>query len=82
MLYHEATYGDEFAALAKETFHSTAGQAARLAQLAGVKHLLLGHFSSRYKDDTLLLDEARAIFADTELAEEKTTYEIPVVKNA
>ena len=50
LLYHESTYGNEFADLAKETFHSTAGQAARMAVLAGVKHLLLGHFSSRYPD--------------------------------
>lgn len=82
LLYHEATFADEDRALAKETGHSTASQAARIAQQAGAGKLLIGHFSSRYKDDTLLLDEARAIFTDTELAEEKTTYEIPVVKNA
>ena len=44
LLYHESTYGNEFADLAKETFHSTAGQAARMAVLAGVKHLLLDIF--------------------------------------
>ena len=77
LLYHEATYGDEFAALAKETFHSTAGQAARLAQLAGVKHLLLGHFSSRYPDPKPLLEQARAVFPSADLCYDGAVFELP-----
>ena len=46
-LYHDSTFGNEFAVFAIVTFHSTAGLAARMAVLAGVKHLLLGHISSR-----------------------------------
>jgi ribonuclease Z len=50
LLYHESTFLDKEAGRAAETFHSTAAQAAHIASQAGVKKLLLGHFSSRYKD--------------------------------
>ena len=65
MLYHEATFAQEDAALAHETYHSTARQAAALASGAGVKKLLIGHFSSRYKDVLVLENEAREIFPET-----------------
>lgn len=65
MLYHEATFAQEDAALAHETYHSTARQAAALASEAGVLKLLIGHFSSRYKDISLLENEAREIFPET-----------------
>ena len=68
MLYHEATYGNEFGRLARERGHSTAAQAARVAVEAGVRHLLIGHFSKRYPDPKPLLDEARSIFPATEAA--------------
>jgi ribonuclease Z len=70
LLYHEATFADADAQRAKETFHTTARQAAELALAAGAKQLLLGHFSARYEDENILLDEARALFADTQLAKE------------
>ncbi len=76
MLYHEGTFADEDKALAKSTGHSTASQAAKAALTAGARRLLIGHISARYKDENLLLDEARLIFPDTEIAEEKRTYSI------
>ena len=47
-LYHESTYLERHADLAHKTGHSTAGEAATLARLAGAKRLVLGHFSQRY----------------------------------
>lgn len=76
LLYHEATFTEQLAARAKETCHSTARQAAMLASAAGVRTLLLGHFSSRYKDNRVLLDEALPIFPDTVLADEGATFRI------
>lgn len=76
LLYHEATFGQELHLRAAQTFHSTARQAAQLARLAGAKRLLLGHFSSRYKDLTPLLDEAKAVFPATELALEGSVFSI------
>ncbi|MDH4090982.1 MAG: ribonuclease Z [Cyclobacteriaceae bacterium] len=68
ILYHEATFGEDEVDKAKETWHSTAKQAATMAQLAQVETLLLGHFSARYKDLAPLLDEAKSIFPNTALA--------------
>ena len=65
LLFHEATFSEKDLKLAKQTLHSTALQAATIAQKAGVGRLLIGHFSSRYKDLTLLVEEARAVFPDT-----------------
>lgn len=70
LLFHEATFGEDNRVRAEETFHSTAKQAAMLARDAGVKRLLIGHYSARYTDERVLLDEAREIFPDTLLAEE------------
>ena len=68
LLYHEATFLDEMRERAAYTHHSTARQAAQLAQAAGVKQLLLGHFSSRYKALEPLLLEAQPVFPNTALA--------------
>lgn len=70
LLFHEATFLKEDSARARETFHSTAEQAAMLAKEAGVKNLLIGHFSARYQDEAELLQEAREIFPRTQLAQE------------
>jgi ribonuclease Z len=78
LLYHEATFTEQLARRAKETMHSTAAQAASLALQADVGHLLLGHFSSRYKDAEELLAEARAIFSRTSASEDGATY--PVIE--
>lgn len=76
-LYHEATFEDAFLARAKETQHSTASQTATIALKAGVKKLILGHFSARHSDQTQILKEASAIFPNTLLGKDKTVF--PVV---
>lgn len=70
LLYHEATFSEELAPRAEQTQHSTARQAAEVAKAAGVKRLLIGHYSKRYTDSTMLLNEARAVFPDTLAANE------------
>ena len=70
LLYHEATYCNNEKERAKETFHSTAEDAARIALEANVRKLVIGHFSSRYKKIAPLLNEARNIFPKTYAAED------------
>ncbi|MCF3109747.1 ribonuclease Z [Niabella sp. CC-SYL272] len=77
MIYHEATYLDNFAAQAHLRFHSTSKEAARIAQKANVKKLLIGHFSSRYDILDAFETEAREIFPNTDLALEGVCYRIP-----
>ncbi len=74
LLYHEATYDDANEPMARKVGHSTARQAATIAARAGVKKLMLGHFSSRYGDETRLLREAQEVFPDTILANEGLKY--------
>lgn len=69
-LYHEATYTDEASVRARERYHSTASEAARIAADAHVGHLLLGHFSKAYTDESTHLAEARAIFPSTTVCDE------------
>lgn len=76
LLYHESTFMELDAARAKVTFHSTAKQAAEMANLLNAKSLLLGHFSSRYVDLEEMLNEAKTVFAESELSEEGKTYAI------
>ena len=76
LLYHEATFKEADGQRAAETYHCTANQAGQLAQLAGVKKLLLGHFSSRYPDLNDLLAEAQIVFPNSILSEEGITYPI------
>ncbi len=73
-LYHEATFLHELLDRAKETHHTTALQAGEVAKTSGVKKLLIGHFSSRYKTLQPLLDEARSVFPNTELVIEGKTF--------
>ena len=70
LLYHEATFANSESARAKETFHTTAAQAAQLAKDGAVKRLLIGHYSARYEDESTLLKEAREIFPETIAAKE------------
>lgn len=74
LIYHEATFDSTKGDLAKLTGHSTAAEAARVASGAGASKLLIGHFSSRYKDIKPLLEEARRIFPETYAAEDGKTY--------
>jgi len=68
LLYHEATFLDELKDKALATYHSTAREAADFAKISEVKKLIIGHFSSRYKDLEPLLSEAREVFPETYLA--------------
>jgi ribonuclease Z len=74
LLYHEATFTNEDQLKAVETMHSTASQAAFIAQKANVKKLLIGHFSARYRDLSPLHQEAVTIFPNTYLAQEGETF--------
>jgi len=75
-LYHEATFMHDLLDRAKETHHTTALQAAEVAKINGVKKLLIGHFSSRYKTLQMLLEEAQSVFENTELAVEGRTFHL------
>ena len=76
LLYHEATFLDAHENLAEKTKHSTATQAAKIAQLAKVKRLVLGHFSSRYRDKNGFLTEAAPFFDEVELAADGKIFDI------
>lgn len=76
MLYHEATYAAAEKKLAKERGHSSTVDAAKVADMAKAGRLLIGHFSSRYKDLEALCEECREIFPATEIARERETYHI------
>jgi ribonuclease Z len=69
-LYHESTFLSKDSPRATDTFHSTAGQAAAIASKAGVKQLVLGHYSARYDDLTAFKEEALPIFPHVTLSEE------------
>ena len=76
LLYHESTFLSDKAERAKETYHSTAAQAATIAKMAEVKRLIIGHFSARYKNLYPLLEEARGVFENTTLAVEGDRFTI------
>lgn len=74
MLYHEATFANDMKDRAEQTYHTTAEQAAQFAKDANVGKLILGHFSARYKELDPIINEARAIFPNAELAIEGTKF--------
>lgn len=76
LLYHEATFMNDMEDRAAITFHSTAQQAGELAQKAKVKKLLIGHFSTRYKELEPVLAEAKKAFEPTELGLEGCVFEV------
>lgn len=75
VLYHESTFLDSEHALAEKTMHATARQAAQIAKLAEVKHLVLGHYSTRYDSIQLFKDEASAVFPEVLLADDGAVFE-------
>ena len=75
-LYHESTYGEDNLLLAEKYHHSTARQAALVARDARVGQLLLGHYSSRYEREEVLLDEAREVFENTHLTNEMDVFDV------
>ncbi|HLF47161.1 MAG TPA: ribonuclease Z [Chitinophagaceae bacterium] len=76
LIYHETTYLDNLQERAELRFHSTSKQAAKLAKKGKVKKLLIGHFSSKYPELDEFEKEARAVFANTEIAVEGVTYKV------
>jgi ribonuclease Z len=81
LLYHEATFDKTKEDLACVTGHSTTHDAARTALDAGAKSLIIGHFSSRYKDSSVLVEEAREIFPDTFAAVDGKSYLVGEINN-
>ena len=76
LMYHEATYAAAEQRSAKDRGHSTTADAAKAALKAGARRLVIGHYSSRYKDESQLVEEARALFPESYPATEGTTYSI------
>ncbi len=75
-LYHESTYGQDNVKLAEKYYHSTARQAALVARDAGVEKLLLGHYSSRYENENVLLCEAKEVFPNAFLTDEQAVFDV------
>ncbi len=79
LLIHEATFGDDDVVRARQTFHSTAAQAAEIARRAQARRLVLTHFSNRYANAPgILLRQARPIFPGVEAARDGMTIDIPL----
>lgn len=76
VLYHEATYCDKDIKRAALYYHSTAGQAAKVALDANAGKLLLGHYSARYDDEEMLLRDARAVFPESYLTNEMDVFDV------
>jgi ribonuclease Z len=82
LLIHDATLADDLAERAKEDGHSTPSQAAQTAKEVKARQLILTHISARYDDSSELLEQARIIFKNTDVAEDFMTIEIPQRENA
>ena len=76
LLYHETTYLDDLALLARERMHSTLGEAISIAKASNIKSLIVGHYSSRYADPQVFLDEGLGRFSGLMLGEEGRTYNV------
>ncbi len=74
LIYHESTYLDDQMEKAEQRFHSTSTQAAKIAQKAKVKRMLLGHFSSKYEDISEFVLQAKQTFENTDVSKEGVTY--------
>lgn len=81
VLYHESTFLESEVHLCERTMHTTARQAAEIAKKANVKHLILGHFSTRYDSIEHFRDEAKTIFENTELADDGKVFEFRPLDN-
>jgi ribonuclease Z len=80
LLYHESTFDKAKKELADLTGHSTSTGAAQVALEAEAEALIIGHFSARYKDVSVIVEEARTIFPLTFAAEDGKTYEVGNIK--
>jgi|TARA_B110000858_G_scaffold41872_1_gene47803 ribonuclease Z len=75
VLYHESTFLESESDLATKTKHSTASQAAKIAESAGVKSLILGHYSTRYDGLQPFKEEAEVYFKPVLLADDGREFE-------
>ncbi|WP_136480968.1 ribonuclease Z [Cognatitamlana onchidii] len=75
VLYHESTFLEQHAHLAKKTKHSTAKEAAKIAKQAQARTLILGHYSTRYDSLESFKKEAKVVFENVELAEDGKTFQ-------
>lgn len=76
LLYHEATFAESEKGRARQTFHSTAREAAEIAMRANVKRLIIGHYSSRYEDESVLLSEAMEVFPNSCCSDEGMVFNV------
>jgi ribonuclease Z len=75
VLYHETTFSKDLVERAVETGHSTTKDAANIAKKANVKKLLIGHYSKRYKDLNILLEESKQYFNNSFLTKEGDVFD-------
>ena len=73
----EATFASADHDLARRYRHLTAADAGRVARDAGARRLVITHFSQRYPDARVLLDEAAAVFDDVVAAEDLLRVPVP-----
>lgn len=76
LLYHEATFTEKERDRAKATFHSTAKQAALIAEKAKVKKLIMGHLSARFENGKLHEEEAKAVFENSSVVEDGMEFDL------
>jgi ribonuclease Z len=81
VLYHEATFIEELSDRAKQTKHSTAREAAMIAQAAKVGFLIMGHLSARYDDGKKHIEEAKIVFPNVSVAEDGMNFNVPFLKS-
>jgi len=82
LLIHDATFDDELWEKAREDGHSTPSQAAQTAKKAEAKRLVLTHISARYKDSSLLLEQAKKVFPCVDVAEDFMKISIPFTEDS
>ncbi len=80
LLFHEATFLEKNSDLARQTFHSTAKGAAEFARESGAGKLLIGHFSTRYTNDELFVQEARSVFPNSFAVQDGDRYSVDLVR--
>jgi ribonuclease Z len=78
LLIHDATFDDELLEKAREDGHSTPSQAVKTAKRAGAKRLVLTHISARYKEPSLLLEQAKKVFLHVDVAEDFMKIDLPL----
>jgi ribonuclease Z len=81
LVIHESTFDDALFEKAEHDGHSTPSQAAEETKAAGAKQLVLTHISARYPDASLLLEQAKKVFANTMVAEDFLELELPLKQN-